>query len=60
MPDEICIKKFVIRIPKDMWTFLKLESIDQEVSMNQVIIRQIKKMKKSKEKLLTPPDNVVS
>lgn len=45
--DEI-IKLFNVRLPYNIWHFLKLDSIDKEISMNQIIINTLQKyMEKS-------------
>lgn len=54
------IKAFQIRIPKDIWAFLKTESIKEERSMNVMIIQYLRKMKKKSESKLTEIDTVVS
>lgn len=54
------IKAFNIRIPKDMWVFLKKKSIDQEKAMNAIVIDCLEKYKKKCEKKLTQGDAVVS
>lgn len=43
-------KPFQIRVPKDIWVFLKKNSVDLEKSMNSIIIERLKKYKKSYEK----------
>lgn len=54
------IKAFNIRIPKDIWVFLKKKSIDQEKAMNAIVIDCLEKYKKKCEKKLTQGDAVVS
>lgn len=39
------IKTMNIRIPKDLWGFLKQASVDQEVSMNMIINKCLTKYK---------------
>lgn len=46
-------KSFQIRLPKDLWTFLKKQSMEQEKAMNVLIIESLQKMKKSLENKLT-------
>lgn len=47
------IKMFQIRMPKDMWVFLKKTSVDQEISMMDIIVRCVDKYKKRIENKLT-------
>ena len=47
------IKMFQMRMPKDMWVFLKKAAIDQEVSMMDIIVRCVDKYKKRMENKLT-------
>lgn len=47
------IKMFQIRMPRDMWVFLKKTAIDQEVSMVEIIVRCVGKYKKRMENRLT-------
>lgn len=55
------IKAFNIRLSRDLWKFLKKDSIDQEMSMNQIIITCLEKYKLEKrKKKLTGSDTVVS
>jgi hypothetical protein len=44
------IKVFTIRIHKEMWKFLKMYSIEQEVPMNDFIVKALDKHRKSFEK----------
>lgn len=50
MKKESAGKAFNLRISKEMWVFLKRLSIEQEESMNEIIIRCLEKLKKNKEK----------
>ena len=43
-------KSFNIRLPKDLWVFLKKLSADQETSMNEIVITLIKRHRKNVEK----------
>lgn len=43
------IKNFLVRMPKDLWLFLKKYSAENEVSMIEVIIMLITKFKERKE-----------
>jgi len=45
-------KHFQIRIPKDLWLFLKQVSIDENLSMAQIINDLVKKKKIKYEKKL--------
>lgn len=47
------IRTFNIRIPKDLWIFLKKEAMKEESSMAEIIIQLINKKKKKIEKKLT-------
>lgn len=47
------IKLFQMRMPKDMWIFLKKTAIDQEISMMDIIVRCVDKYKKRMENKLT-------
>lgn len=43
------IKAFNIRLPKEMWIFIKKKAIDREMSINQLLIELIKKYQKKFE-----------
>jgi hypothetical protein len=47
------MKAFNVRISKELWVFLKDQSIIQEKPMNSIIAASLEKMKKSLEKKLT-------
>lgn len=51
-PDEN-IKVFNIRLPKDIWKFLKMQSISKEVPMTDIILECVDKYKKKIENKLT-------
>lgn len=53
------IKKFQIRISRDLWIFLRRQSIEQENSMNRIVETCLTKYKKSLEKRLTDSDTMV-
>jgi predicted HicB family RNase H-like nuclease len=53
------IKTFNIRIPRELWVFLKKSSVDQDRSMNEIIVSCIEKLKKKKENKLTSNDAMV-
>lgn len=50
------IKAFSMRVPKDIWLFLKKVSAEQDKSMMEVVLEQVNKYKKSYEKRLTSHD----
>lgn len=52
-------KAFSVRMPKDMWVFLKNESIRKEVSMIDIIIKCLDKHRKIIDKRLTAKDTLV-
>ncbi len=41
---------FQIRLPKTLWTFLKKEAVEQDLPMQRIINRCLKKYKIAKEK----------
>lgn len=51
-------KTFNVRVPVELWKFLKRLSMEKEVSMNSLIIESLAKMKKKYEKLLTSNDTM--
>jgi predicted HicB family RNase H-like nuclease len=44
------LKAYSIRMPKDLWKFLKKESMEQEVSMNSIILECIIRYKNKLKK----------
>lgn len=50
---EIEQKKFQVRIPKDMWLFLRKTSTENEISMNAIINNCIDKYRKDIKSILT-------
>jgi ABC-type enterochelin transport system permease subunit len=44
------IKVFSLRVPRDLWLLLKRASLDQEVSMTNLIVQCLEKNKKSLKK----------
>jgi hypothetical protein len=52
-------KAFNLRMPREIWVFLRKQSIVQEKAMNAIILGLIEKYKKSLEKKLTSDDMVV-
>ncbi len=57
--DTSDIKTFNMRMPKEMWLFLKKTAASQEVSMTDIILRCVDKYKKKLENKLTDPDTHV-
>ena len=53
------IKNFNMRIPKELWMFLKSEAAAKETSMTDIIVACVEKYKKRIEKKLTPSDTDV-
>lgn len=57
-------KQLNIRVPKELWAFIKKLSAEKEKSMNSIMIRLIVDQKKEYEKiskkLLTNENNVLS
>jgi len=54
------IKAFQIRMPRDLWVFLKKKSITKEKPMNVLIIELLEKDKKNSEKKLTHDNTMIS
>lgn len=50
------VKSFNVKIPTELWAFLKKESVNLEKPMNGILIDLLKKYKKKKEKELTFSD----
>jgi len=53
------IKTFNMRMPKDIWMFLKKTAAEQEESMTDIIVRCVKKYKKKFDDKLTSDDTSV-
>lgn len=53
------LKTFNVRMEKELWVFLKKLSIQKEMSMNDIIINRVKKLRDRKEKKLTSHDAMV-
>jgi len=53
------IKTFNMRMPRDLWIFLKKTAAEQEVSMTDIIIRCVDKYKKKIDNHLTVEDTSV-
>jgi hypothetical protein len=51
MKDQLNIKKFNVKLPYELWIFLKKSAVDQDVSMNKIIIDLITKLKNSKKRI---------
>lgn len=47
---ESSSKNMVIRIPKELWVFMKTQSISQENPVNKIMINLIEKYKRKVEK----------
>jgi len=43
------IKAFNIRMSHELWVFMKQRSIDQEISVNEIINKELNKMKDRRE-----------
>lgn len=43
-------KTFNVRLPKELWTFLKKKSMQEEISMAKIIHKSISRMKKKDDK----------
>ena len=52
-------KPFTVRLTKEMWVFLKEQSIKVEKPANQIITKLLEKYKKRCEKQLTQGDTAV-
>jgi len=52
-------KAFNIRIPREIWAFIKKSSVDKNVSMQQIIVKCLRKYKIKEEKVLTGSDTKV-
>lgn len=44
------IKSFNIKLPKEVWVFLKKKSAEDDMSMNAIIIKELVKLKQKCEK----------
>lgn len=53
MKEKAEVKNLIIRLPKDMWTFLRMNSFKQEESMNAIVLRCLEKYRKKIESKLT-------
>jgi hypothetical protein len=52
-------KCFNMRMPKDVWMFLKTQSLHNDVTMTEIIISCVEKYKRNVEKKLTNTDTQV-
>lgn len=50
------LKTFNIRVPTELWAFLKKRSVDKQVPMNSILVSLLKKYKNSLEKALQYDD----
>jgi predicted HicB family RNase H-like nuclease len=48
-----------IRIPKELHTFLRKTAFEQDISMNSIILKCLKKFKKREEKKLTQNNSMI-
>lgn len=46
-------KAYNVKLTKELWAFVKSTSVDQDVSMNDIILKSLKQYKKKLEKKLT-------
>lgn len=53
------LKTFNMRMPKELWMFLKKTAAQQEVSMTEIIVRCVAKYKKKLDTRLTDSDTNV-
>jgi hypothetical protein len=53
------VQSLSIRLPKDLWRFMKKKAYEDETTMNEIIVALIVRYKKSLEKQLTRIDNIV-
>ena len=50
------VKTFTMRLPKNVWMFLKRAAVDQEIPMTEIIVRCVEKYKKKFDDKLTKTD----
>lgn len=53
------VKIFSVRMPKEIWVFLKTASINSDMTMNDIIVDCMNKYKNKVEKKLTRKDTQV-
>lgn len=44
------IKSFNVRLPRELWAFLKKRAVEQDTSMGEILIKSLKKLKEKYEK----------
>lgn len=47
------VKAFSVKMPKELWSFLKKRSVDCDMKMNEIIISLLEKYRKRIENKLT-------
>lgn len=52
MKNDKKVKTFVVRLPRDLWLFLRKHSVDIECSMNKIILECMDSYKEKNEKKL--------
>ncbi len=50
---------FTVRLPEDLWFFVKIQSAKQHRSMQEIVNECLEKYKKKHEKKLTDSDTMV-
>jgi hypothetical protein len=50
------IKAFNVKVPKELWAYLKKRSVDCDMSMNDIVNSLLRKYKERNEKKLTIDD----
>lgn len=53
-------KALTLRMKRDLWAFLAKKSVDNDTSINDLIINRLNKYKEKCEKKLTRSDTMVS
>lgn len=53
------MKAMTLRMPRELWVFLKKKAIDQDTSINDLINSRLKKFKENCDNKLTVNDTVV-
>ena len=43
-------KIFTFRVPKELWKFMKKKAVDEDISINAMLINHFEKIKKKEEK----------
>lgn len=54
------MKAFQIRLPVELWRYLKRAAIDQEISLNELIKKIAIRYRNTRDDLLTNSDTMVS